>query len=153
MKSSRRRSLPHQKTSVIETEKPKFYAGPQDEGHEFFDLPTSRPIFEHSRHWSSLEEHAEQVYRANTPNALSTPKPKLRRDSPGIARQQPMMTINTTVGAAVTPPAQTPSQVLSQAKNLGTQNFIQHDNRGLCYMSYLAPYRNQAFIQPTAAVA
>jgi len=52
------------------TEKPKSYAGPQDEGHEFFDLPTPRLIFEHSRHWPSLEEYAEQVYGANTPNAL-----------------------------------------------------------------------------------
>ena len=55
----------------------------------------------------------------------------IAKGSPGIAHQQLMMTINTTVGAAVTPPAQIPSQVLSQAKNLGTQNFNQHGNRGL----------------------
>ena len=66
--------------SVIETEKPKSYAGPQDEGHESFDLPTPRPISKHSRHWPSLEGHAEQVYGAIMPNALSTPRPELRRE-------------------------------------------------------------------------
>lgn len=59
-------------TSVIDTEKPKSYAGPQDKGHEFFDLPTPRLIFEHSRHWPSLEEYAEQVYGANTQRPLNT---------------------------------------------------------------------------------
>ena len=79
--------------SVTETEKPKSYAGPQDEGDEFFDLPTPRPISEHSRHWPSLEDmlnrFMEQI--CQTPSQHQGLN-SVARSSPRIACQQLVMT-------------------------------------------------------------
>ncbi|OCK81894.1 hypothetical protein K432DRAFT_3948 [Lepidopterella palustris CBS 459.81] len=46
-------------------------------GKEYNFLNTA---FEHSRHWSSLQQHANQSQAAVLPSELSTPRPKLRRE-------------------------------------------------------------------------
>ncbi|OCL12500.1 hypothetical protein AOQ84DRAFT_373023 [Glonium stellatum] len=67
-------------TPAVESEQPKPYTSPRNEGHEFFGIPTPRSNFEHSRHRPSLQEHAGDAQGAEMLSAFSTPRPELRHE-------------------------------------------------------------------------